>query len=410
MVAITKRLIDTTAPSPKDAFLWDDEVRGFGLKITPAGRRIFILQYRMTGRGTPCRYTIGEFGSLTPAQARSIAADLRHQIAKGTDPRVSRIEKAKEAEREADPATTIAGLIEVYVAKHLSKLKSGEDVRKLLYREVRPIWGTIPTALVTRRDVIALLDDVEDHGGPYARNHATAAIRQMFNWASARDPSLPNPAVKLSMNIVKERERVLSDTELREIWIATGELVSVFCPFIRILLLTGQRRSEVAGMSWSEISGTEDPVWTIPASRTKNGIVHEVPLSHVAVDVLRHVPRLGRFVFTTDSETPISGFSKFKNSLDKTILTLSRKKTDIVCEYGEVVGLRERWTFHDLRRTAATIMAKRSVPPHVVERLLNHVSGTISGVAKIYNRHEYWAERRDAVESLGDYKSEIVHR
>jgi integrase len=89
---------------------------------------------------------------------------------------------------------------------------------------------------------------------------------------------------------------------------------------------------------------------------------------------------------------------------------LRRKKTDIVHEYGEVVGPRERWTFHDLRRTAATIIAKRGVPPHVVERLLNHVSGTISGVAKIYNRHEYWAERRDAVESLGDYISKIVHR
>lgn len=407
MAAITKRLVDTTAPSRKDAFLWDDEIRGFGLKITPAGRRIFILQYRMAGRGTPCRYTIGEYGSLTPAQARGIAADLRHQIAKGTDPRLSKIEKEREAERGADPTSTIDGLIEVYAAKHLSKLKSGEDVRKLLYREVLPAWGTIPTALVTRRDVIELLDEVEDHGGPYARNHATAAIRQMFNWACTRNPSLPNPAVKLPMNVVKERERVLSDTELREIWTATGALVSVFCPFTRVLLLTGQRRSEVAGMSWSEISGTDDPVWTIPASRTKNGIVHEVPLSHAVVDILRQIPRLGRFVFTTDSETPISGFSKFKNSLDNTILTLRRTKTDIVYE---ALGPLERWTFHDLRRTAATIMAKRGVPPHVVERLLNHVSGTISGVAKIYNRHEYWAERRAAVETLGDYISEIVHR
>ncbi len=409
MVAITKRLIDTTPPGRKDGFLWDDDVRGFGLKITPGGRRIFILQYRMAGRGTPHRYTIGEYGSLTPAQARGIAADLRHQIAKGADPRLDKIEKAKEAERQADPANTIGGLIEAYAEKHLSKLKSGAEVRKLLDREVQPAWGATPTTLITRRDVIELLDDIEDRGGPYARNHATAAIRQMFNWASARDPELPNPAIKLTMNPVKERERVLSDIEIREIWTPTGQLVSVFCPFTRLLLLTGQRRTEVSEMSWSEIGGPDNAVWTIPAARTKNGIAHEVPLSPAALAVIRGIPRLGPFVFTTDSETPISGFSKFKSSLDKTILTLRLKAVDKIKDPEKVARPPERWTFHDLRRTAATIMAKRGVSPHVVERLLNHVSGTISGVAKIYNRHEYWAERCAAVETLGDYVNQIVN-
>ena len=408
MVAITKRLIDTTQPGRRDGFLWDDEVRGFGLKITPGGRRIFILQYRMAGRGTPHRYTIGEYGSLTPMQARGIAADLRHQIAKGVDPRLDKIEKAKEAERQADPATTIGGLIEAYGERHLSKLKSGSEVRKLLDREVQPAWGGTATTLITRRDVIELLDGIEDRGGPYARNHATAAIRQMFNWASARDTNLPNPAVNLTMNAVKERERVLSDLEIREIWLATGQLVSVFCPFTRLLLLTGQRRTEVSEMCWSEIGGPGDSVWTIPAARTKNGVAHEVPLSPAALAVLSGVPRLGSFVFTTDSETPISGFSKFKSSLDKTIVTLRSKAAQNGKASGNLVKAPDRWTFHDLRRTAATIMAKQGVPPHVVERLLNHVSGTISGVAKIYNRHEYWVERCAAVKSLGDYVSKVV--
>jgi integrase len=210
------------------------------------------------------------------------------------------------------------------------------------------------------------------------------------------------------MNAVKERERVLSDIEIREIWTATGQLVSVFCPFTRLLLLTGQRRTEVSEMSWSEIGGPDDAVWTIPAARTKNGIAHEVPLSPAALAVLRGIPRLGPFVFTTDSETPISGFSKFKSSLDKTILTLRLKAASKMKDSEKVARPPERWTFHDLRRTAATIMAKRGVSPHVVERLLNHVSGTISGVAKIYNRHEYWAERCAAVETLGDYVSQIV--
>ncbi len=206
---------------------------------------------------------------------------------------MDKVEKAREAERQADPANTIGGLIEAYAEKHLSKLKSGAEVRKLLDREVQPAWG------------------------------ATA-------------------------------------------------------------------------------------VWTIPAARTKNGIAHEVPLSPVALAVLRSIPRLGPFVFTTDSETPTSGFSKFKSSLDKAILTLRLKAAAKMQDSEKVVRLPERWTFHDLRRTAATIMAKRGVSPHVVERLLNHVSGTISGVAKIYNRHKYWAERCAAADMLGDYVSQIV--
>jgi integrase len=408
MATLTKRLIDEKLPGSRDIFVWDDEVRGFGLKLTSAGRKIFILQYRMGGRGTPHRYTIGAYGSLTPAQARGMAADLKHQISKGTDPRQAKIQKATELGREADPANTIGGLIDIFAAKHLSGLKSGEEVRKLLEREVRPLWGTRETARVTRRDVVDLLDDIEDRAGQYARNHATAAIRNMFNWATARDPELPNPTSKLAMHPVTERDRILSDREIQEIWNATDQLLSVFCPFMKILLLTAQRRNEVAGMTWSELGQLNNAVWTIPAARTKNGIVYEVPLSAAAMTILSQVPRLGLYVFTTDGETSISGFSKFKHSLDTAILTLRRKNLTYIRANSDRVGLLERWTLHDLRRTAATIMAKRGAPPHVVERILNHVSGSISGVAKIYNRHEYWDERRAAIESLGEYVKTIT--
>lgn len=408
MVALTKRLIDATDAGPRDTFIWDDEVRGFGLKVTPAGRKIFVLQYRMGGRGTPRRHTIGTYGSLTPAQARDIAADLKHQIAKGTDPRQSKIQYAIDREREADPANTINGLIDIFTSKHLSGLKSGEDVRKLLEREVRPQWGTRETAHVGRRDVVDLLNDIEDRAGPYARNHATAAIRKMFNWATARNPDLPNPTGRLAMNPVTERDRVLSDDEIREIWVATDRLMSIFCPFTRILLLTAQRRNEVAGMTWSELGDINKAIWSIPASRTKNGIAHEVPLSTAATEILKKMPRLGPYVFTTDALTSISGFSKFKHSLDTTILALREKSGLRIDATTQDIATPQRWTLHDLRRTAATIMAKRGAPPHVVERVLNHISGTITGVAKIYNRHEYWDERRAAIESLSDYIRKIT--
>jgi integrase len=408
MVALTKRLIDSTVSGTKDTFIWDDEVRGFGLKVTSAGRKIFVLQYRMGGRGTPKRHTIGQFGSLTPAQAREIAADLKHQISKGIDPRDTKLQRAIELQHEADPANTVGGLIDLFAHKHLSGLKSGKDVKRLLEREVRPILGSKSTARVNRRDVIDLLDGIEERVGPYARNHATAAVRKMFSWAAERDPDLANPALGLAMNKTTERDRVLSDFEIKQIWIASDQLISVFSPFLKILLLTAQRRNEVAGMTWSELEGLDKSVWRIPATRTKNGLAHEVPLSKMAASILKQIPRLGDHVFTNDGKTSISGFSKFKHSLDTAIITLRQNNYGKIDEHDDKFKLVEHWTLHDLRRTAATIMAKRAVPPHVVERMLNHVSGTISGVAKIYNRHEYWDERGAAAETLADYIVKII--
>jgi integrase len=408
MVSLTKRTIDATQPGPKDVFLWDDEVRGFGLKVTAGGRKIFILQYRLVGRGTPHRYTIGAYGALAPAQARDIASDLKHQIAKGGDPRQLKIEKTIAAERKADPMNTIGGLIDVFSARHLAGLKSGETTRKLLDREVRPLWGSRETARVTRRDVIALLDDIDDASGPYARNHATAAIRKMFSWATSRDPDLANPTLRLVMRPVTERDRVLSDSEIKTLWLATDSLLSIFCPFTKLLLLTAQRRTEVAGMTWAELGDLDQAIWKIGGARTKNGVAQDVPLSAAAVQILKQVPKIGPYVFTSDGQTAILGYSKFKYSLDSAI-TLVRRR--LASESGidpKSVEAMERWTFHDLRRTAATIMAKRGVAPHVVEKLLNHVSGTISGVAKIYNRHEYWDERKAAVEELAGYVGTIV--
>jgi integrase len=263
-------------------------------------------------------------------------------------------------------------------------------------------------ARVTRRDVISLLDEIEDEAGPYVRNHATAAIRKMFSWATSRDPELANPTIRLVMKRVTERDHVLSDTEIRNVWLATDRLISIFCPFTKLLLLTAQRRTEVAGMTWSELGDLDQAVWRIPSNRTKNGISQDVPRSPAAVHVLRQVPAIGPYVFTSDGKTSVSGYSNFKHSLDSAITVARRHEaSQNGADPGSIKPM-ERWTFHDLRRTAATIMAKQDVPPHVVEKLLNHTSGTISGVAKIYNRHEYWEERKTAVEVLAEYIKNIV--
>jgi integrase len=177
----------------------------------------------------------------------------------------------------------------------------------------------------------------------------------------------------------RKRDRVLSDVEIYRFWQATGELGFPFGPLLQLLLLTAQRRGELTEMRWSQID-FERAVWTIPAENAKNDRAHEVPLSDIAVEILRSLPRFVRsdIVFTTTGTTPVSGFGRVKRNLDRRMAT-------------------HEWRLHDLRRTAATGMARLGVAPHVIERVLNHISGQISGVAAIYNRYAYESEKRKAL-------------
>ena len=186
------------------------------------------------------------------------------------------------------------------------------------------------------------------------------------------------------------RDRVLSDDEIRWLWQSCDEIGWPFGPYSKLLLLTAQRRDEVTRLEWPELD-FETWTWTIPAQRVKNGRLHEVQLSQEALDVLRSLPRVGeRWVFSTDGEKPIAGFSNAKLRLDRAMLKAAGKPLP-------------HWTFHDLRRTAATGMARMNFPPHVVDKILNHASGTIRGVAAVYNRFAYVDERRAALDAWGRY-------
>jgi integrase len=188
----------------------------------------------------------------------------------------------------------------------------------------------------------------------------------------------------------RSRDRVLTDDEIVAFWRAAEAIGEPFGPLYRLLLLTGQRLREAAGMRDAEISGD---VWTIPAARAKNSEAHAVPLSTAAQGVLAGVRRIkgAGYVFTTNGSSAVSGFAKAKARLDKAM--------------GEGV---EPFVIHDLRRTAASGMARLGIPPHVVEAVLNHRTGTVSGVARVYNRFTYEAEKRAALESWGRYVLELV--
>jgi integrase len=382
-VKLTKRVIEAVEPAAGDQYLWDAEVKGFGLKTTPAGRKVFVFQYRMGGRGARTeRYTIGEYKSpYTVDGARKEAVRLLSDVKAGRNP--------AEAKRRNDSnrAQLFNELAAEFIERHAKP--NTRDWRKteyLLRHDVLPFWASRPIQKITRPDVIELIDRVADRGARIHANRVLAAVRVLFNWALSRGVIEASPAAGVKApGAETARERTLRENEMREVWRAADATAYPFGPFFRMLILTAQRRDEVAGMRWSEI---DDPraLWTIPSERAKNGRAHEVPLSAAALEILRSLPRLdgSDLVFTTNGRAAISGFSKAKARLDR----------------ASGIGLtdRDEWRLHDLRRTVATFMAETGIAPHVVDKLLNHVSGAIRGVAAVYNRYGYTDERRRALD------------
>jgi integrase len=256
------------------------------------------------------------------------------------------------------------------------------------------LWGDRDLASIRKRDVIAFLGTFVDRDKGYMANRVLAALRKMFNWAVGQDIITASPCTGIERPTAEvSRERVLTKGELRLIWNAAGAdgIGWPFGPIIRLLILTGQRRTEVGEMRWSEID-LENKTWKLPRGRVKNNSGHEVPLSAAAVDILKSLPHVdgGDFVFTTTGTTAVSGFSRAKDILDR--------KTGIA-----------EWRLHDLRRTAATFMAEElHVAPHVIEAVLNHMSGSKKGVAGIYNRATYATEKRTALDAWSRYVLELV--
>jgi integrase len=373
---ITKRTVDGAKADPaRDTFIWDGDIPGFGLKVTKGGARVYLLQYRMGGRGTPTRrYTIGRHGApWTPEEARTEAVRLLGLVRDGVDPMAQ-----KRASATPPRMTTVADVIAEFLERHASKNRSVNEIRRSLQRDVVPAWGGRQITDITRRDIIALLDDIADRA-PVQANRVFSMLRKLFNWCVDRDILAASPCVRVKPpGQETNRDRTLSDDELKRVWRAADLLGWPFGPATKLLILTAQRRDEVALVRWNEID-LKGALWTIPAEKSKNGQAHEVPLSPAALDILNSLPRTGELVFTTTGTTPISGFSKAKIRLDK---------------LSEVTD----WRLHDLRRTATTGMAKMGIAPHVVDRILNHTAGTIRGVAAVYNRHAYLDERRTALE------------
>jgi integrase len=377
-VKLTKSTIDALPTPAKDIVYWDSGCPGFGVKVTPKGRKVFIVLYRAGASGSRLRkYTIGPYGRVTLHQARIAALKVFAARAEGKDPAAE-----KQRARRRLVADRVADLVELYITEPLSKKRSGQEIARMLQREVVPKWGTRSIHEIGKRDVIELVSEVTARGAHSAANKLLKVVKTFFGWCEGHaildiSPAkgLPAPAREIA------RDRVLDDDELARIIGAARLLNGPYGAIVELLALTGQRREEVAQLSWDELD-LSSQTWTLPASRTKNGKPHIVHLSKPAIAALMRMPRLGKFVFSVLGEKPFRNFSGAKREVDKA---------------SGVSG----WRLHDLRRTCVSGMARLGVPPHVADKVLNHQSGTISGVAAVYQRHEFLAEREDALERWG---------
>lgn len=398
---ITKSTIDTAQPGAKDRLLWDDRLPGFGCKVTPKGAKVFVYQYRLGGRGSPVRrYTIGKFGALTAEQARREAETLALKVAQGVDPQRVKAETARIAIDLAFNA-----YVERFHASYLTKEwpASQRDALALLRRYAIPVLGSKPLPQISRKDITAVLAGT--HAKLATANLLFATLRRMMRWAVNQGDLERSPMEGMDPPAkVPSRDRVLSDHELRLVWLASYELGYPFGYIIRLLILTGARREEVASLDWSELN-REEAFWLLPSSRSKNGVSSRQPLSTQAIaefDALAE--RAGGWrkvglLFSSNGKTSSSGHSKAKARLDNVVAALA-------VEEGNKPPA--PWRVHDLRRTLATGLQRLGVRFEVTEAVLNHISGSRSGVAGIYQRHDWADEKRAAVQAWADHVEALL--
>ena len=273
-------------------------------------------------------------------------------------------------------------LVDAFIKQHVSNRRSAGEISRILKREI--VGRSVHD--VTRRDVIELVSEIVDRGAPVAANKTLQMAKTFFSWCARRaiiDRS-PCEGVKQPTREVP-RDRVLTDDELSRVIKAARQIGGPYGGIVELLALTAQRREEVAQMTWDELD-LEKQVWTIPGTRTKNGKPHIVHLSDAAIRAIEARPRTGALVFAT-ADRPFRNFVHAKPKLDKK---------------AGVSG----WRLHDLRRTAISGMARLGVAPHVADKILNHTSGTISGVAAVYQRHEFMAERKQALDAWARHVGE----
>jgi integrase len=384
-IAVVAKL---TLPEGKtDQFFWDDDLPGFGVRLR-GQHKTWVIQYRV---GAQQRRESLDVRKIGIEDARRIARNRFAQIELGTDPTA---EKAKQREAARTAKLTLAVAATRYLEAKADRMRSStyQGAKLHLNEHWKPLHG-LPLGSVTRADVAGQLQQIIKERGRVAAARARSNLSAFFAWAMREGLCESNPTVSTNNPAegIEPRSRVLSDAELAGVWRASRD--DTFGRITKLLILTACRRDEIGGLRWDEINGD---VATIGALRSKNKRPHTIPLSPPAMQVLAATPRRdGRDHVFGDGA---AGFNSWHNNTTALRLRIAEAE-------GKPLP---RFTLHDLRRTAATRMAELGVQPHIVEAVLNHVSGHKSGVAGIYNRATYAEPMRIALQRWADHVAAIV--
>lgn len=393
--ALTTKAVEAAKPDPARRYeVPDPALTGLYLVVQSSGVKSWALRYRFSGK--PAKLTLGRWPVMGVAEARAAAAEALQKIEHGADPAAEKkAAKAEQLEAQQSDRDKVRTLVEQFDRRHLSGLRTRRQVRQAFDNHILRLWGERDVQTITRRDVVDLLDGIVERGHTTTANRLRAYLSKFFGWCVEREIIDASPVLGVKPPAKNAtRDRVLTDDEIRWLWAACDKIGQPWGPLAKMLLMTGQRLNEVAQMTEAEIRGG---VWHLPAERTKNGRAHDVPVSEAAAAVLRGVERLrgpGGYLFTTNGRAAVSGFYKARTNIGKQMAAEAEK------ERGESVEI-PHWTFHDLRRTAATGMARLGIPVRVTEAVLNHVSGTGGGIVSVYQRHDYTAEKAQALEAWG---------
>jgi integrase len=377
----------------------DPGARGLRVCVHPSGKKSYVLRFRHGGRQEKLTWV-----GVTLAGARKLAADAWFDLARGENPAEAK-RRRREAERAAveavrkntgtrardDIATLAAEYIDKY-ARRETRLSTWKATERIFAKYVLPAWRGRTVHEIRRRDIINLVEGIaEGRNGsapkPIQANRVLGVIRHFFGWLLSRDVLVSSPcAGALPPAKERQRERVLTDPEIAKLWHACGEINPRHGAFIRLLLLTAQRRSECAGLLHAELDKSTR-LWNLPKERTKNGKAHVVPLSQQAWDTLAGVVSINDPALVFGKRLD---FGAIKREIDAKL------------------SFEARWTFHDLRRTAASGLQKVGTPPHVIEQVLNHRSGTYRGVVGTYQKHIHLPEMAAALQRWADHIERVA--
>jgi integrase len=399
---LTEKVVQTAGldPGQDDRIWFDDDITGFGLRVRRVKKwngaysnkepaKSWMFQYRIGGKTR--RLVIGQATAVKAGRARQIASELHAKVKLGRDPA---IEKRISVERASH---TFGTLIHKYLAQQRGHMRpnSYRQVARHLESHAAPLHA-LPVDAIDRQAIAARLNSIEQSSGAVTANRVRATMSAMFTWGMREGLVLANPVAYTNKRDEKPRERILSDNELRLVWKALSD--NQYSTILRLLLLTGQRMNEIAALRWSEIDFHRGVI-SLPGERTKNGRPHEVPMAPTVRSLLAAQPRSnGRDFVFGEGAGPFSGLSRRKEALDLNITSLNG---------GSPLPA---WVHHDLRRSVATGMAELGIQPHIIEAVLNHVSGHKGGIAGIYNRAQYGAEKAQALARWDDHIRNVVVR